>query len=192
MKKIGDIIKPFISIIFGALLFLVYLNYLSTGGTTLAIGIIGVILAAYYLAVGIVGTVLGEKMPGGVRDILDLVSIVLFPTFMFVVFLIRTINVAQAGELLPTGWVIAITSMTGALLMVVVYLLAKLLDIKLLTRFAFMFSAIFILALLLDVTFNSTGAPIVLGSINIIGLVIYLVYTYMLFNSFAKDAQKAE
>ena len=192
MKKIGDIIKPFISIIFGALLFLVYLNYLSTGGTTLAIGIIGVILAAYYLAVGIVATVLGDKMPGGVRDILDLVSIVLFPTFMFVVFLIRTINVAQANALLPTGWVISITSMTGALLMVVAYLLAKLLNIKLLTRFAFMFSAIFILALLLDIIFDSTGLPIVLGNINIIGLVIYLVYTYMLFNSFAKDTQKAE
>lgn len=186
MKKIGDIIKPFVSIIFGALLFLIYLNYLSVTGWPLAIGILGVILAAYYLTVGILGIVLGNKLDKGVKKILDLISIVLFPTFMFVIFLMNAINYAKEGLLLPTGWVISVISMIGAIFMVVAFVLAALLNIKFVTRLAFLFAAIFVLALLLNVLFSVEGAPIVLGNINIIGVVTYGVYVYMLFNSFAE------
>ena len=186
MKKIGDIIKPFVSIIFGALLFLIYLNYLSVTGWPLAIGILGVILAAYYLTVGIIGIVLGNKLDKGVKKILDLISIVLFPTFMFVIFLMNAINYAKEGLLLPTGWVISVISMIGAIFMVVAFVLAALLNIKFVTRLAFLFAAIFVLALLLNVLFSVEGAPIVLGNINIIGVVTYGVYVYMLFNSFAE------
>ena len=189
MKKIGELIKPFVSIIFGALLFLIYLNYLSLTGSGLALGIIGVVLATYYLAVGILGIVLGEKFNKGVKKILDLISIVLFPAFMFVYFLLTTINAAQANILLPTGWVIAITSMAGSILMVVAYLLAALLNNKVLTRLGFLFSAIFVLALLLDVLFSTEGLPIVLGNINIIGVVTYAVYIFMLFNSLKPEGK---
>ena len=184
MKKIGDIIKPFVSIIFGALLFLIYLNYLSLQGSGLALGIMGVILAAYYLTIGIIGIVLGNKFDKGVKKIFDLVSIVLFPTFMFVYFLMTTINAAKAGILLPTGWVIGITSMIGAIFMVVAYVLGTLLNIKLVTRLAFLFAAIFVLSLLLDILFSVEGLPVVLGNINVIGAVTYAVYVFMLFNSF--------
>ena len=191
MKKIGELIKPFISIIFGALLFLVYLNYLSLSGSGLAIGIIGVTISVYYLAIGILGIVLGDKFSKPVKRIFDLVSAVLFPTFMFVVFLLVLINAAQAGALLPTGWVIAIASIAGALLMVVAYLLAFFIKNKVFARLAFLFAAIFVLALLLDILFVN-GAPIVLGNISILNTVIYLVYTFMLFNSFSKAEEKKE
>ena len=190
MKKIGIIIKPFISIIFGALLFLVCLNYLSLKDTALAIGIVGVVLAAYYLAVGIIGIILGDKLGKQLKKILDLISIVLFPAFMFTIFLIATINGAKAEALLPTGWVIYITSMTGAILMVVAYVLAAFLDNKLIARLGFLFSAIFVLALLLDVLFSAQGLPVVLGEIDVIKVVTYLVYTFMLFNSFEKQEDK--
>ena len=191
MKKIGEFIKPFIAIIIGALLFLVYLNYLSFRGATLAIGIIGVAVSVYYLAIGILGVVLGDKFSKPVKRIFDLVSVILFPTFMFVVFLIVFIIAVQGSALLPTGWVIAIASIVGALLMVVAYLLAFFIKNKVLARLSFLFSAIFVLALLLDILFVN-GAPIVLGNISILNTVIYLVYTFMLFNSFPKVEEKKE
>ena len=40
MKKIGDFLKPNMFIIFGALLLLYFLNYLSLNGASLAIGIL--------------------------------------------------------------------------------------------------------------------------------------------------------
>ena len=50
MKKIKELVKPFIFIIFGALLFLYYFNGLSGEGAGLAISIIAIVLAAYFLA----------------------------------------------------------------------------------------------------------------------------------------------
>ena len=61
MKKLQDIIRPFLAIILGALLFLVYLNYLQLQGATLAVGIIAVIFSAFYVALGILNIVLGNK-----------------------------------------------------------------------------------------------------------------------------------
>ena len=49
MKRLYDTIQPFMAIIFGALLLLVYLNYLDNeNGYFLALGILGVIMASYF------------------------------------------------------------------------------------------------------------------------------------------------
>ena len=106
MKKVTDFLRPNILIVFGALLLLFFLNYLQYTGGTLAIGIIAVIMSAYYLAIGILGIIIGDKLP---KKILDIISVVFFPVFMFVLFLIQTIQAAQIDNFMgPTAWIIAI------------------------------------------------------------------------------------
>ena len=190
MKKISELIRPFICVILGALLLLFYLNWLAGSGVTLGIGITAIVMAAYYLAVGILGVVLGDKM-GGARKIIDIISIAFFPLFMFVYFLLIIINAAQAMG--PTGWTIAIVSMIGALAFPVFYIVSRFVNVKWLSRIAVLFGAIFILVLITNVLFDTVGNPIVLGNINIIGLVIYSVYSYMLINAlFVPDRPKEE
>ena len=69
MKKITELIKPFMAIIFGVLLLLTYLNLLSSEeGKTLAIGICAVVISAYYFFIGIFG-ILGPKLRGVAKKI---------------------------------------------------------------------------------------------------------------------------
>ena len=191
MKKVGLLIKPYLCIIFGALLFLIYLNFLTLEGSGLALGIVGLVLAVFYLAVGIVEIVVGEKLGKPVRLVFEVCCVALFPLFMFVQFLLSTIGLADAMG--PTAWTIAVISMAGSLAFAVVFPIAKFVKSKLLTRISFLFGAIFTLVLLLDILFDAGGAPTVLGNVSIIVLVLYAIYTAMLFNSFAgKDEAVVE
>ena len=82
MKKISEIIKPFLSIIFGALLLLIYVNWLSSDDSgTLFLGIFGVILSVYYLTYGIMDIIIGDKLP---KKIFNIFTISLYPIFMFI------------------------------------------------------------------------------------------------------------
>lgn len=188
MKKISELIKPYLSIILGALLLLVYLNWLSQQEWVLALGIVAVVMATYYIASGVIGIVLGDKLPKSLKLALDITSICLFPLFLFVYFLILTINAHDA--LGPTGWVIIIISMVASIALPCVYAVSKFVKAGLLGKLCFLFAAVFVLALLLNVLFEFDGNPIVLGDINIISVVIYFVYGYMLMNSLIKQEAK--
>ena len=193
MKKLHEFLKPFLSIILGALLLLFYMNWLTGQDAQLAIGIIAIVMAAYYLTVGILGVVLGDKL-GGAKKIFDIISICFFPTFMFVYFLVVAINGAEAIG--PTGWVILILSMVASLALVVVFIIASFVKAPVFKRFAILFAATFVLALLLNLLFDLAGNPIVLGNFNIIAFVIYFIYTNMLLSSLSigkeKKAKEAE
>lgn len=186
MKRFAEFIKPFVFIILGALLFLYFLNWLSLKEGALAIGIIATVLAVYYLTVGILGVLLGEKMPNKLRKSFDIASIISFPIFMFTYFLIMVI--ANAKAMGPTGWVIAILSMVVSISLGCIYLVSKLVNNKLLTRFSYLFAAVFTLVLLVDIVFDQLGNPIVLGNIDIIRVAIYVTYTYMLFISLKNNS----
>lgn len=191
MKKVTDFLKPNILIVFGALLLLFFLNYLQYGGGTLAIGIIAVIMSVYYLAIGILGIIVGDKLP---KKIFDIISICFFPVFMFILFLIQTIQAAQINNYMgPTAWIIAILSMIAALALPAIYLLARLMNKGPLMRFAYLFAAIFVLALLLSILFNARGDSVVLGNINMILVAIYASYTFFLFSCLGaiEEAPKA-
>ena len=180
MKKVTDLLRPNILIVFGALLLLFFLNYLQYTGGTLAIGIIAVIMAAYYLAIGILSIIIGDKLP---KKVFDLISVMFFPVFMFVLFLIQTIQAAQIDNYMgPTAWIIAILSMIASLALPVIYLLAKLMNKGPLAKFTYLFAAIFVLALLLNVLFNARGDSVVLGNINMILVAIYVSYVFFLFS----------
>ena len=192
MKRIGDFLKPNILIIFGALLLLYFLNYLSLNGAGLAIGIFAVVLSAYYLAIGILGILVGNKFSPQLKKIFEVISVSLFGIFMFVFFLLTTINGAKIDGLMgPTAWTIEILSMVAALAMVIIYILARLTNKDVLMRFAYLFSAIFALALLLDILFDMSGASTVLGNVDILLVAIYVIFTFYLFNTLSNKEEGA-
>ena len=193
MKKIGDFLKPNILIIFGALLLLYFLNYLSLDGAGLAIGIIAVVLSAYYLAIGILGIFVGNKFTPQLKKIFEVISVSLFGIFMFVFFLLTTINGAQINGLMgPTAWTIEILSMVAALAMVAVYIIARFANKDVLMRFAVLFAAIFALALLLNVLFDITGNSRVLGNVDILLVAIYAIFVFYLFNTLTNKPEANE
>lgn len=191
MKRIGELIKPYISIIFGALLFLYYLNWLSYEEEALAIGIAATVVSSYYLVAGILGVILGEKL-GKVKNIFDIISLALFPAFMFSYYLIITIEMAEIFK--PTGWVIAILSMVGSIVASAIFVVNKLIKNKLVNRLTFLFAAIFALVLLLNILFGplDIGTPVVLGMIDVILFVAYLAFSYMLFVSLGKPEEETK
>lgn len=181
MKKFSEILKPFYSIIFGALFLLLYLNWLQGGGATLAMGIVAMIFSAYYLAIGIISVVAGDKLVGQTKRIINMLTICLFPLFMFVMFLISTIN--GAGGYGPNGWVIAILSMIASIVLVVVYAMATFVDHAALKNVTQLMSFVFLLALILHVVFTTAGNARILGNLNIVEVAFYFVYGGMLLSS---------
>ena len=181
MKKATDFLMPNILIIFGALLFLFFLNYLSGQGATLAIGIIATIVSVYYLAIGILGLFFGDKFP---KKVIEVISVCLFAVFMFTYFLIALIQAAQIDNFMgPTAWIIAILSLAGSLALAGIYPAAKFVNKKGLLGLAYLFSAIFALVLILNILFTPRGNSTVLGNIDLILVAIYGVFVIYLFGT---------
>ena len=188
MKKLTDFLKPNILIILGALLFLYYMNWLSNQGAGLAIGIVAVICAIYYIAIGVLEIIVGNKFSPQLKKILELISVSLFAIFMFLFFLLSAVQGAKIENYMgPTAWIIAILSMVASLALVAIYAISKFVEKPIMVRFAMFFSAIFALALLLNILFNGRGNPVVLGNIDVILTVIYVAFSFYLFNSFHKE-----
>ena len=182
MKKLQEMIRPFLAIILGALLFLVYLNYLQLQGAALALGIIAVIFSALYVGMGILTFVLGARLFGAAKKALDVTAIALFPVLMFVQFLMIVINNHEMFG--PTSWVILIIMLFASICAALVYALAAFAPSKTLKRIAALFASFFVLALLLDILFNVyTGFPVALGDVSLVEFATYFVYVSMLLNA---------
>ena len=197
MKKIKELLKPFIFIIFGALLFLFFFNYLGVGGAYLAIGIVAIVLSVYFLVVGILSVVLGDKL-GKAKGILNLVGVATFPLLMGVIFLLTLIGNAknEYTYLGPNGWTIAILSIAAAFAIGVMLFIAFFVRSKGFHRVTFLFGAIFVLALLLDILI-SEGFAVALGQIVVLQVILYAAYTSMLYDVLSslkenKEPKKAE
>ncbi len=200
MKKLTVILQPFMEIIFGALLMLSYLNYISAVGnnTKLAIGIVAMVLAAFYFFVGLFG-VLGGKLFGTGKKVMDAITISAFPLFMFVVYLLFLINDVKAFTEAETpfpagGWFIGIISLIGAVGFGVLYVVSCFVRTKVIKRLARLFGLIFVLVLLLKILFNNYGSPVKLGEVTILLVVIDLAYCNMMFAAFPQKekAKKVE
>ena len=112
---------------------------------------------------------------------------------MFIYFLLTTINGAQINGLMgPTAWIVQILSMAAALGLAVVYTIARLVNIDALMRFAYLFSAIFALALLLNILFDISGNSRLLGNVDILLVVIYVIFTFYLFSTLTNKAESKE
>ena len=188
MKKIQELIKPVLMIIFGALILLFYMNFINSNypGGYIALGIIGVVFAAYYLTIGILNLLIGKKL----GKVFDILNIDLFAVLMFTQFLIITIY--GADNMGPTGWVIKILSMIAALTLAAFFVIFKLVNVPVVKRLTMLFAGIFALAMLLDILFDDRGFGDILGNINMISLAIYAIFASILFSNVLKeDAPKA-
>ena len=192
MKKITELIKPFMAIIFGVLLLLTYLNYLSAEeGKVLAIGICAVVISAYYFFIGIFG-ILGPKLRGVAKKITDAVTVSAFPLFMFVIFLMRAIAFGEAKVNLPGAWLICIISIIGAIGLGVLYIVSCFVNNRYIKKFAQLFGFIFILVLVLNVIFEPNGDPEQIGDVEILVVAIDAAYIDILFSSFPQVEKKKE
>ena len=181
MKKFYEKIKPFFLVILGALILLSYLVCVQGEGATLALGIISIVVAAFYIGYGLVVLFIGSKLPTTLKKILDVVVVSLFPAFVFTELLMTTINLYKVYT--PTGWTIAILGMIAALAVIVVYIVATFVKAKILGKLVPIFALTFVLSLLMNVLFDAIGLPMVLGNVTIVYLIIYAVYTAILFSA---------
>ena len=191
MKRVINFFKPFILVILGGLLLLNFLNAFPSEGAGLALAIVGVVIAAFYLAVGILNFLIQDKLPPIVRDIFDIGAVVAFPTLMFVLYLLSTINLAQIDDFMgPTAWTIAIASMLACLALIAAYILLKLVNIDFIERFMYLFSGVFVLALILNIVFDARGDSNALGGISLIMVAIDLAYVFYLYDVLVNEDEK--
>lgn len=181
MKRLNEIIRPFLAIILGALILLMNLNNLQGENEVLAYGIIGVVAAALYVAIGVIGLTLNNRLPTSAKKAFEIVVVVTFPILMFVFFLLTTINLADV--LGPNGWFLAILKMVASICFAIVYLIAGLVKERHINKLALLLASVFILALLLEVLFDVIGNAIGLGGIIVVEVVVYFIYGNILFNS---------
>ena len=174
MKRMNDIVRPVLPLVLGVTLLLSFMNQLGANGVYLALGIIAVVFAAYYIAYAIIRLFLGKKLPPKALGILDLVGGVALPIFLFVEYLLITIDLAQ--NLGATGWVIVIFMMASSLAVAVFRLLTFFVPNLTLKRIARVSAGLFIVALVISELYDITGNPNVLGNITLPLVLIYIAY----------------
>ena len=192
MKKVTEMIKPMLLLIFGALFLLTSLNGLQGQGADLALSIFAVIFASYYLAIGILDVVIGNKFNKTLKMVFDILNVSLFATLMLIQFIVEIAqNVDNMG---PTAWIISIVSIVASLALVVTFIISKFARQQIISRLVYMFAAIFVLVLILDIVFDATGAEMILGLLPIITPALYGLYTAILLGTISKqeEAPKAE
>ena len=191
MKKIQVVAKPFLSIVFGALLLLTYLNWLSLDGGALVIGIFALLMSLYYLGAGITEAVAGDKLPLKTKKVFDILNISLFSAFASIYYLLYITNLSD--QMGPTGWIVVLAALLLSLALAIFSIIARLVSNPVLKRLDVLFSALFMAALVLTLLFDSAGNPIKLGSIDVISLVIYALFGMMLLESLTnKDTKSVE
>ena len=176
MNKVIELIKPYLSIVFGFLLFLYYFNYLQYSGILLAIGIIAVFISLYYLVHGILNFFLNDKIKGG-KDILNLVSLSLFPLFIFFHLIVLIVNSSNVFG--PTSWVIVIFGLITSLAFPAFAIIAHFVKNKTLSKLSYLFNFLFFLGLLLSIFFNLSGNTIRLGDLDFIYTLIILCFFFL-------------
>ena len=176
MNKVIELIKPYLSIVFGFLLFLYYFNYLQYSGILLAIGIIAVFISLYYLVYGILNLFLNDKIKDG-KDILNLVSLSLFPLFIFFHLIVLIVN--NSNIFGPTSWVIVIFGLITSLAFPVFAIIAHFVKNKTLSKLSYLFNFLFFLGLLLSTFFNMSGNAIRLGDLDFIYTLIILCFFFL-------------
>lgn len=176
MNKVIELIKPYLSIVFGFLLFLYYFNYLQYSGILLAIGIIAVFISLYYLVHGILNLFLDDKMKNG-KDILNLVSLSLFPLFIFFHLIVLIVN--NSNIFGPTSWVIVIFGLLTSLAFPAFAIIAHFVKNKTLSKLSYLFNFLFFLGLLLSIFFNMSGNAIRLGDLDFIYTLIILCFFFL-------------
>lgn len=185
MKKIMELIKPYLSLIFGVLFFLLFLNSLRLNGETFATGVVAVVISSYYLCAGVLGIVLGDKLPILMRKVFSILSVSLFPIFMFVFYLLQIIG--NSTSMGPSAWVIYPLCMGASLAVVTFYVISRFVKSSIFVRLTALFAAIFVAALVATILFDVNGNQETFATIGVVELIIYSIFAFLLFNSLSKE-----
>ena len=187
MKKVTDILKGNLLLFFGAILFLLYLNYLAFSDERLAVGIIATIISVYYIVIGILGIFMGNKLN---KKVFDVISVCLFALLIFVVNMISFVNMIQIAadpniqaNFGPTGWIVAIFNLLASLALLAFYPVAKFVKAEGIKKLSYLFAGLFVLGLLLDVLFDAQGFAIDLGDIPFMYVAAFALFAIYLFGS---------
>ena len=163
------------------------MNMLSASGAQLALGIIGFVFAVYYLSVGIM-EIVWPSMPATAKRVFNIISISLFPTFMFIYFIFAIVN--SASQMGPSLWVITIVGMLSALTLAVFYIISRFAKNEVFVRLASLFGMIFTLCIICAILFAPSAQTFSakIGDIEIVPILIYSLYCSLMFNSLKKEA----
>lgn len=189
MSKFKTVFKPILYITLGTLMLLSYLNLLQFKGANLAIGIVALILSIGYIALGVLSIFLVDKLPEKGRKIFDICGVATYPVFLFVIYLIGLIN--DADLLGPTGWIVTLVLLIGALGFAGLYITSEFVANKTLRKVVYLFGGIFCLGLLLNVLFPG-GIPTVIGNIALVELIMYGTYGMIAGSSIGKPEKQEE
>ena len=195
MKRLSDMIRPFLGFVLGGLLILFYLNYVKAIYVQnevyelFVLGIIGLLVASCYLALAILQFIFGERAPA----FMGILSVVLFPSLICIEALLYTILLLRSGQTISaTGWIINLTLILGVLMFVPMYIVAYFTKVKVLQRLAFLSGSILFLGLIVNLMFGYDGSTVAIGQVSLAGLVIYVLYGSILFTTLAKLNTKEE
>ena len=127
-------------------------------------------------------------MSEGLRKVFDIVSLVLFPLFIFVYYLLITILTADAIG--PAGWIIVIVSMAGSICAAIICPLARAIKNSTLKKLGLLFAAVFVTVLLMNLVFDVDGSPNVFGNVVIVELVVDILFASMIFACLSKEEKE--
>ena len=174
MKKVLDYIKPFISIVFGALITLLFLNNLNRGDLETVKSVFAIIVGGYFIVVGLLGLLAPQQIGERPLRLLNSIGISVYAVFFF---LCIVLNVADynAGYGV-NGWVVANFALTVSMGFAVLFLLTFFIKNAVVERLARIFGLLFLLALLLNVLFDRLGNPMLLGGIELLKVVTHITF----------------
>lgn len=182
MKKF-NLLRPCLNMAFGTLLVFTYLNLLSTGdAASIVLGVIALIFGLTHIAVGVLEILMENKLPDMAKDILQVCSVAMYPTFVFVVVLIAVIQ--AGGNIAPAGWILAIIMLASSLGLAALYAIYYFLRNKVLRPFVFLAAILFAVSCLLDLVFTFNGNARALGDITLVELLLYGAYAGLVLFAF--------
>ena len=184
MKKVTEFIKPLLLLIFGSLALLFYMNYLQLQDEYLAFGVVAVIFSAYYLVAGILTYVLGNRLNNSLQLVFDILNVSLFPLILFFIRILNMKRLIQADAMSVNDWIVYITFFVATVTLIVFYMVYRFTKQPVMGRIAFLCGGILVLTLVVELVLNNT-----VGSLPLIQLALYGIYTYVLFSTMARTVQ---
>ena len=175
MNKIKDIIKPYLSIIFGALFLLLYSDFLDRNGAFFALGIVAVVCAVCYIIIGVINVVCFDKVKDSSKNILKLCEYTVFPLFVFVSGLIALIENADIMQ--TRAIIIDIVGMTAAIILIIFHVVDKLGKKDVSPRYAYLINLFFMIAMCTSLVFSYSTMEILKFTIAFVLDVLFFVFS---------------
>ena len=131
MKKVVDFLKANVLLFIGILMFLIYVNFFaSKEGNGITLAVFGTLISIYFIVIGIIEIVIGNKLKDTARNVFDVISICLFALFMFIysIFSLATLVELDKNEYFtvgPTAGIIEIIALISSFIVMGYYPVAK-------------------------------------------------------------------